>query len=208
MAITTYAELKAAVADWLQRDDLADVVPSFVALAEAQLFRTARIRQMLVRATAVLDEEYESLPDDFLEAVSLKLATSPPLLLMGIALDAMERRKEDGAVGMPEVYAVVGASITVHPAPAAPQPVELIYYARPAPLSDAAPVNALLRECPDLYLYGSLLQAAPYLLDDARLAIWEALYGQRLDALEVADHASRAGTARLVTEIGLAPRRS
>ena len=43
MAIGTYAELKTAVANWLDRDDLTDRIPEFIALAEAKMNRNLRI---------------------------------------------------------------------------------------------------------------------------------------------------------------------
>ncbi len=67
MALTTYTELKASVADWLNRTDLTSVVPDFIALAEAQIERTLRTRQMIVRATASIDTEYSAVPADSLE---------------------------------------------------------------------------------------------------------------------------------------------
>ena len=33
MALTTYTELKASVADWLNRTDLTNVIPDFISLA-------------------------------------------------------------------------------------------------------------------------------------------------------------------------------
>ena len=46
MAINTYSTLQTAVANWLDRDDLADRVPEFISLAEATFNRVLRIRSM------------------------------------------------------------------------------------------------------------------------------------------------------------------
>ncbi len=48
MALTTYNELKTSVGDWLNRTDLTTVIPDFIALAEAQIERQLRTRQMIV----------------------------------------------------------------------------------------------------------------------------------------------------------------
>ena len=50
MALTTYTELKASLADWLNRSDLTTTIPDFISLAEAQIERQLRTRQMIVRA--------------------------------------------------------------------------------------------------------------------------------------------------------------
>ena len=55
MALSTYSELKTSVADWLNRSDLTSAVPDFISLAEAQVERRLRTRQMIVRATATIE---------------------------------------------------------------------------------------------------------------------------------------------------------
>jgi hypothetical protein len=72
MALSTYAELKASVADWLNRSDLTSAITDFVSLAESQMERDLRTRQMIVRANATVNTEYSALPDDYLEAKSFK----------------------------------------------------------------------------------------------------------------------------------------
>ena len=48
MALTTYNELKTSLADWLNRQDLTSTIPDFISLAEAQIERQLRTRQMIV----------------------------------------------------------------------------------------------------------------------------------------------------------------
>ena len=52
MALDTFSGLKSSIADWINRDDLTSVVPSFIVLAEATFNRTIRTRDMVQRATA------------------------------------------------------------------------------------------------------------------------------------------------------------
>ncbi len=93
MALTTYTELKASVADWLNRTDLTNVIPDFISLAEAQIERTLRTRQMIVRATASIDTEYSAVPADFLETKSIKLNTNPVTALVFESIDALDSLK-------------------------------------------------------------------------------------------------------------------
>ena len=51
MAIGTYDELKTAVANWLDRDDLTDRIPEFISLAEARFNRVLRLRSMETKQT-------------------------------------------------------------------------------------------------------------------------------------------------------------
>jgi hypothetical protein len=78
MALSTYAELKTSIGDWLNRSDLTSVIPDFISLAEAQVERTLRTRQMIVRANASFDAQYGAVPADFLETKSLKAHKHKP----------------------------------------------------------------------------------------------------------------------------------
>ena len=69
MAISTYSELKTAIANFLARDDLTSVIPDFIQLAEATMSRELETRSQEKRATATLtaDDEYIALPTDLRE---------------------------------------------------------------------------------------------------------------------------------------------
>ena len=58
MAITTYAELQSAVADFQNRDDLTSVIPTFISLAEAQMQRVIRHHKMMNRAEAEIENRF------------------------------------------------------------------------------------------------------------------------------------------------------
>jgi hypothetical protein len=189
MALTTYNELKASVADWLNRTDLTNVVPDFISLAEAQIERTLRTRQMIVRATASIDTEYSAVPADFLETKSIKLNTNPVTALTFESIDSLDGLKSTTYIspGKPQYFGIVGGQIRVLPVPDGTYTAELIYYAKLNKLSSTVASNWLLSQAPDVYLYGSLMQAAPYLKDDARIQIWAAIYTRGLEELQVAD---------------------
>ncbi len=54
MAISNYSELKAAIADWLNRSDLTDSIPDFIALAETRHKRDFKIRRMETRVISTI----------------------------------------------------------------------------------------------------------------------------------------------------------
>ena len=83
MSISTYAELKTAVANWLDRSDLTDRVPEFITLAEARIGRKLRVRGVEERATTPLvgSQEYYALPSDFLEARNVQINSNPVQVL-------------------------------------------------------------------------------------------------------------------------------
>jgi hypothetical protein len=191
MALTTYAELKTSVGDWLNRTDLAAAISDFVSLAEAQIERQLRTRQMIVRANATFAAaaEYGTVPDDFLETKSIKLDTNPITYLSFQTIDAMDQLSNTTYLssGKPLYFSVVGSQFRLLPIPDGEYTAELVYYAKLAKLSNTNTTNWLLTQAPDVYLYGSLLQAAPYLQDDARITVWSSLYQAGLDQLQIAD---------------------
>jgi len=201
MALSTYAELKTSIGDWLNRADLTAVIPDFISLAEAQIERTLRTRQMIVRANASFDAQYGAVPADFLETKSLKLtSTNPQSPLSFLSIDALdnEATKFTGS-GRPKFFGIVGSQFRLVPTPDANYTTELTYYAKLSKLSNANTNNWLLTSNPDIYLYGALLQAAPYLQDDARIQTWATLYERALNDSQTADDRSASSGGALLT---------
>lgn len=201
MAISNYSELKSSIGDWLNRSDLTSVIPTFISLAEAQMERVLRTRQMIVRATATIDSKYGAVPGDFLEVKSFKLtSTTPPQPLQFVTVDEMDNLDSlNTATGRPKYFSVVGEQFRVHPSPDSSYTGELIYYAQLSKLSDSNTTNWLLTSSPDVYLYGALIQAAPYLQDDARINVWSGLYAAGVEAVQVSDDraATSGGTLKI-----------
>jgi hypothetical protein len=75
---------------------------------------------------------------------------------------------------------------------------ELVYYAKLSKLSDSNTTNWLLTAAPDIYLYGALMQAAPYLKDDARIGTWSQMYLTALQDLQTADDRGSTSGGALV----------
>jgi hypothetical protein len=201
MALTTYAELKTSIGDWLNRSDLTSVIPDFISLAEAQIERTLRARQMIVRANASFDAQYGAVPSDFLETKSLKLtSTNPQTPLEFLSIDALDQKAaEYTASGKPKFFGVVGGQLRIVPTPDSTYTTELTYYAKLSKLSTSNTSNWLLSSSPDIYLYGSLLQAAPYLQDDARIQTWATLYERALNDSQTADDRGASSGGALLT---------
>lgn len=202
MAITTYSELKTAIGDWLNRDDLTSVIPDFISLAEAQFNRTFRHRKMVTRSTATLDTPYFAVPADWLENIRFQLNTNPIVPLLFVTPEQMSEDKQVYSTNnQPMFYTMVGQQFEVLPEPATSYDSELLYYAKIPALSDSNTTNWLLTESPDIYLYGALVQSAPYLKEDERVNIWATLYGQLSEDMRMADERARIGSSKLKPRI-------
>lgn len=193
MTITTYATLKTAIADFLNRDDLTSVIPTFIALAEADMQRKLRHWRMEVRATASLDTQFSAIPADWVETIRFYLTTGETSRLELISqAEMIDRKQADGNVnGRPSYYAMTGAQFELYPIPDGIYASELLYFAKIPALSDSATTNWLLTNAPDAYLYGALIHSAPYLKDDARIQVWAALYQSAIDNLNTSSNDAR-----------------
>jgi hypothetical protein len=189
MALSTYSELKTSLADWLHRGGLTTVVSDFITLCEADFNRRIRIAEMEVRASATFDEGYEDLPTDFLELREVKVNTTPVKSLMYMTPQQMTEFYPTLVSGTPEYYAITGSQIRLNRTPT--EEVEIAYYIRIPALSDDEPTNWMLTNHPDLYLYGSLVQAEPYIKNDKRLPMWKSMYEVALKQVEDADKKAR-----------------
>ncbi|TAE78733.1 MAG: hypothetical protein EAZ84_00410, partial [Verrucomicrobia bacterium] len=97
MSIDTYAELQSAIADWLDRQDMTAVIPSFISLAEADINRVLRDYRMEKRSTAQVDAQYSALPIDWLETIRVQIVgdTSRLELVSDGALADMRAMRND-----------------------------------------------------------------------------------------------------------------
>lgn len=196
MSITTYDELKTTIADFLNRDDLTSVIPTFISLAEADLNRQVRHWRMEDRSVATIDSQYTSLPTDFIEAVRVML-TSPSTQRLELITNSelMDRRAASETAGTPAYYAIVDGTFEIYPVPDQEYSMEILYFGRIPALSASITTNWMLDYNPDAYLYGSLAASAPYLGEDQRTQIWASLYKNAIDGINLEDDKAKASGA-------------
>ena len=75
----------------------------------------------------------------------------------------------------------------VAPTPAAAYSYEALYYERVQPLDSSNQSNWFTEYAPQALLYGTLLQAMPFLKNDERMPMWQAQYQQIISALQTED---------------------
>lgn len=204
MAFTTYTELKSAVADYLARSDLTSQIPDFIRLAEERLRRELRLRPMLKVATAAMTagDATVGLPSDFLQIRDVHISsTSPVSPLEYQSPSSFFRNTRVTESGLPIQYTVLADEFQFAPKPDSAYTLKLLYYAKPDLLSSSVSSNVFLAQCPDLLLYGALGEAQPYLMNDARLATWAALYDRGVAALSAADDAGEYSATPLAISI-------
>ena len=190
-AFTSYANLKTNIADYLARQDLTDKIPMFISLAEKRLNRDLRLRQTLQQSTYTMASGFEiPTPADFLEMQDLHLTGNPIIPLTFQTVSQFYRRNSNSQQGYPINYTLVADNFVLAPQPTGATTANMTYYKIPKALSDTNPSNEYLDVCPDLLLYASLAESAPFLMDDPRLATWDGLYNTGLASITKSDEQS------------------
>ena len=199
MALVNYSDLKTSIADWLNRSDLTATIPDFITLAETGFNKEIRNRKMIKRATATIDSQYSAVPADWLQTVDFVVEANPVVTLEFITNEKLDKLRETyTSSGTPKFYTIVGQELEVLPVPdSATLTGEITYYSKIPNLTDVSPTNWLMNSSPDIYLYGSLLQSAPYLVDDSRIPVWASMYQKLVKDLEIADQKARVGDSTL-----------
>lgn len=191
--LASYPDLLTAIPKWAWRtgdDDFEAAVPDLIALCEARTNRTLRLKEQETVAAVPLTSGVGELPSDFLEYRTIGDGQrGVGLVSPSFAADYYGPSSSDTA------FTLVGDEIRSysvgHPS------LTMTYYAAIPPLSIASPTNWLLTKAPDVYLYGSLMEAAPFMMDDQRLATWGTLYDKAITDLKSADVMARYANGRV-----------
>ena len=200
MAVGTFAELKTAAANWLDRSDLMDRIPEFIAFAEARFNRVLRIRDMETVSTAISTaagtREY-SLPTGFVQMREFHLTTDPLTPLSYITPEMMSRIWAGSSQGKPEVFTIIADNVRLGPNPDAVYTTSMLYYKKITALSASATTNDMLTNNPDIYLYGTLLEATPFIMQDERVGLWLAAFEKAVNDVQNQDNKDRHSGSQL-----------
>jgi len=187
--VTGYTSLQTAISDYLARSNLSSFLPLFTQNWEERFLRESdnwgSWMETALSAAINTTTHVAPVPSDYL---GLKIAyisgqNSPPL--KRISLDQLYARfPRAGSTGTAGYVARNGSNFEFGPQPSSGTLVGT-YYAKPTLLRNAASDAASdwrIVNAPDLCLYGSLLEAEPFLKNDVRLQTWSGLYQVALDA--------------------------
>ena len=189
MAFTNYTTLQSAIENALHRSDLDSSIPDFIAICEAKLNKKLRLRALETRVTSSVTTEYVALPTGFLSIRNIQLNTEPKVRLEYVTPDYIDLNYPDSSTGKPKFYTIVGGEIQLAPPPDGTYTVEMSYFKKLDLATDST--NWVLTNSPDVYYYGSLLEAAAYLKNDKRIPIWSSLFEKAVSELELADRNDR-----------------
>lgn len=212
--IMTYASLLEDVRKYLERGQSTDTVvydqlPKLVNMAERRIARDLRVQGMhrvvtgsLTATVSVMDK-----PERWKENVSFWIGTGT----VGETRKMVRNRGYDyvtqvypdrTATGEPRFYAEMDKDHwLIAPAPDAAYPFELTYYESPPLLDDDTQTNWLTEGIPNALLYGVLLEATPFCMNDERIPTWKGFYQEAIGGTEAEDTRRMADRAATRQEV-------
>lgn len=191
-AIVDYDSLQQAIAEELNRSDLSAKIPLFIQMFEKAYNKDprGRIQDSVVISTADIAEDLTPVPADYIQMQNLRIPASV-CQVDGLQLLTSQQvgwfRERYNVAGEPLYYAIIGGRLRLLPIPDQQYTFEMEYFAKLPTLSETNETNWLLNDHPDIYMYGALMHAEPYLKNDERIATWGKLYGDLMESLNTTD---------------------
>lgn len=210
MALTTIGALKTAVANWLNRKDLADRISDFIELADARVRREQRWDRRVHTTEASgssfsVTSQGQALPAGVQVVLDLWSTSGTflgPLEQTSLANLRTFANTNADATGVPRKYAVLpapdasaeGARLFLWPRPSGDYAVDFLYVHDVGKL--ASPENRLFVYAPDVYMWAALVESAPFLKHDERAQLWESKYVAALASLNGLAGRAQFGASR------------
>lgn len=188
--IAGYATLLTEVQNWLARSDAALIaaIPGFVQNWESDFYREPKNfgRWMEVADDPVIASSVITVPTDYLQLKYAYVSGSPSSRLDRVSLNQLYGRYPRGmATGIPVWMAREAGSFIFGPPPDDTYTIHRVYWGLPTLLrnfaADAA-AHYMITSAPDLCLYGSLLQAEPFIKNDPRIDTWQTMHDRALQS--------------------------
>lgn len=188
---TTFTTLKEDVQRYLERGAtmstdpvMVEQLPRLINLAERRIARELKVQGFInvVTGTLVPGQSVYPKPDRWRDTVSVNIGTgagnNTRKQLFTRAYEYVRQYwPDESATGEPVFYADYDYTHWLFaPSPDAAYPFEILYYELPPLLDENVQTNWLTEFAPQLLLYGTLLEATPFLKNDERIQVWQAMY--------------------------------
>ena len=199
-ASMTFTSLQSDIRNYLERGGATDPIvyeqiPRLITLAERRISRELKIQgfQTVVNSTMQASVAVYPKPDRWRDTISINYGTGTgnnvhtPVFARSYEYIRQYWPNETLA-GAPKFYADYDYKHWIFaPTPAAAYPLEVLYYELPPLLDDNNQTNWLSEFAPNILLYGSLVEATPFVKDDQRVQLWQSYYDRSLAALNGED---------------------
>jgi len=196
----TFDSLQSTIRKYIERgsardDDVYAQLPELINLAERTIavdLNVIGIRSVVNSAMTAGTSVYQK-PSDWRRTVSINFGigtgfvNATPLFPRSYEY-CRSYWPDDSQTTTPKFYAEYSDQyMLISPTPDKAYPFEMTYYAKPQLLDSSNQTNWLTENWPNLLLYASLRECAPFLKDDERIGTWDGLYKERLGAISTDD---------------------
>lgn len=201
MSIATYAELRTAVENWLDHTLFTARVPEFIVLFEAAANRRLRVRQQEASSALTPSLGTVALPGDYLAWRRVTWTGAPRVELQYVHPSYLQAAYPSSPADVPRIFTIEGSTLKVRPIDGAA--LEFDYFQKIPALSSGADsgTNWLLAAHPDLYLFGALVEAEMFGVNDERAPVWKARRDEIFDEIEKLSNKTRGAGAIRVTGV-------
>ena len=190
----TYNNLVADIESYLERTDQATLskIPTFIGLAEQVIASEIKFlgNLVVVSSNMVTNDPIIQKPARWRKTVSMNVTVAGdrrPILLRKYEY-LREFWPDPTQTDVPEYYCDYNYDHwLVAPTPADDYAYEVLYYERIQPLDSSNQTNWFTQYAPQALLYGSLLQAMPFLKNDERIPMWQQQYQAIMEVLKTED---------------------
>jgi hypothetical protein len=206
MALDTFANLKTAVQNWINKSSISASADDFITLAEAYLNQELRTRDMQVLATGTVSANPIDLSTELTRWLRIRSLSvnvgGGDVVLNYLSHAGRMARYSDNSSGIPEFYTTIGNNLYLDPAPDSEYSYTLMYYQRLEPLSNSNTSNWLLANHPNIYLNAALSEAAIFAKDQEAAMGYIALRDRYVGMMKSADLRDKSGgTSRMISEV-------
>ena len=187
----TFTTLKQDVQRYLERGNtlasdpiVFEQIPRLINLAERRIARELKVEGFINVVTGTLSagQSVYPKPDRWRDTVSINIGTGTTLntrkILFSRVYEYLRSYWPDALeTDTPIFYSDYDYSHwLLAPTPDAAYPFEILYYELPPLLDDTVQTNWITEYAPQLLLYGTLVEATPFLKNDERIPVWQSMY--------------------------------
>lgn len=182
MALTSYNDLKAAIATELHRSDITTPIEDFIRRGELRIQREVKAPEMEATYSGTIASGVIAVPTDFLAWRAVYIDSNGANILEPKTWEwVLKNYPYRSASGVPKFIARNATNFEFGPYPDSTYSVKGTYRKRLTTVSSSW--NALATANPDLYLYAALTQASAFARDNDEALKWEQFYSAIRDAI-------------------------
>jgi len=192
----TFTSLQATLRKYIERGSVSDtsvyeMLPELINISERNIALDLNVTGIRESVTAVMvagTSVYQK-PSDWRRTVSINFGSGTTLDQRASIFPrsyeyCRDYWPDDTVTSAPKFYSDYSDEyMLIAPTPDAAYPFEMIYYARPRLLDDESETNWITENWPQLLLYATLREVAPFMKDDARIGTWDGMYQRLLQTI-------------------------